>query len=204
MSQSIRIPLKSNTIYVSGTVNGVSKTWTRMEGDWWETTADQSDDGVYRVVLSIVYADGKTTQDSTTLYYGLFLITDRTKQDVDNRTSKGQYNASDLNRVGAAMAYIRDRFIGAGYSAGISPKITWSDSDVPTKSDMTEYLENISYLGGLIKLPDDTPEIPQNMEYLFWNQANDIERLLEMIDTMLTNSLKMQYYSGELYSGEVI
>lgn len=204
MEQNIRIPLKSNTIYVSGTVNGISKTWTRADGNWWETSSEKSADGVYRVALSIVYADGKTTQDSTTLYYGLFLITDRTQQDVDNRTIKGQYNASDLNRVGAAMAYIRDRLISAGYSVSITPKTTWTELDVPTKSSMKTYLDNALLLGGVISLPDNAPEPPKSMDGISWREANSIESLLEMVDLMLTNSLEALYYSGEIYSGEVI
>lgn len=83
MTQTVRVPLASNTLYVRGTVNGVDKVWTREEGNWWSTTADRADDGVYRVALSIVYEDGQTASDSVTLYYGLVLITDRTQADVD-------------------------------------------------------------------------------------------------------------------------
>lgn len=204
MTQTVRVPLASNTLYVSGTVNGVDKVWTREEGDWWSTTADRADDGVYRVALSIVYGDGKTTSDSVTLYHGLVLITDRTQEDVDNRNAKGSYNTSDLNRVGAAMAYLRDRFNANGYHIQINPKTTWREIDVPTQSDMTLYLGDLGTLKSAIALPVYTPEAPASMEYLTFTKANDIERILEIIDAVITLMVNAYWYSGELYSGEAV
>lgn len=204
MTQTVRVPLASNTLYVSGTVNGVDKVWTREEGNWWSTTADRADDGVYRVALSIVYGDGKTASDSVTLYYGLVLITDRTEQDVTNKTAKGSYNTSDLNRVGAAMAYLRDRFNANGYNVRIDPKTTWREIDVPTQSDMTLYLGHLGTLKSAIVLPEWTPEAPASMEYLTFTKANDIERILEVIDAMITLMVNGYWYSGELYSGEAV
>lgn len=204
MTQTVRVPLASNTLYVSGTVNGVDKVWTREEGDWWSTTADRADDGVYRVALSIVYGDGKTASDSVTLYHGLVLITDRTQEDVDNRNAKGSYNTSDLNRVGAAMAYLRDRFNANGYHIQINPKTTWREIDVPTQSDMTLYLGDLGTLKSAIALPVYTPEAPASMEYLTFTKANDIERILEIIDAVITLMINGYWYSGELYSGEAV
>ena len=203
MTQTVRVPLASTALYVSGTVNGVDKVWTREEGDWWSTTADRADDGVYRVALSIVYGDGKTASDSVTLYYGLVLVTDRTQQDVTNGTQKGSYNASDLNRVGSAMDYLRDRFNANGYHIQINPKTTWREIDVPTQSDMTLYLGDLGTLKSAIALPVYTPEAPASMEYLTFTKANDIERILEVIDAMITLMVNAYWYSGELYSGEV-
>ena len=57
------------------------------------------------------------------------LITDRTQADVDARNEKGTYNASDLNRVGAAMNYVADRLRAAGYDPHISPKTDWKDDE---------------------------------------------------------------------------
>lgn len=204
MTQTVRVPLASNTLYVSGTVNGVDKIWTREEGGWWSTTADRAAEGVYRVALSIVYGDGQTASDSVTLYYGLVLITDRTQEDVDNGTAKGSYNTSDLNRVGAAMAYLRDRFNANGYDIQIDPKTTWREIDVPTQSDMTLYLGYLGTLKSAITLPVYTPESPASMEKLTYSKANDIEEILEIIDTAITIMVDAVWYSGELYSGEAV
>lgn len=204
MTQTVSVPLASNALYVSGTVNGVDKVWTREEGNWWSTTADRATDGIYRVALSIVYGDGKTTQDSVTLYYGLVLITDRTKADVANGTEKGFYNATDLNRVGSAMAYLRDKFNDNGYSVEIDPKTDWKVSDVPTESTMSVYLGCLGTLRGVIPLPEETPQTPTTMKNLSYVTANAIEEILEIIDAALTNSISFLYYCGDIYSGEVI
>ena len=49
------------------------------------------------------------------------LITDRTASDVANRTTKGHYNAADLNRVTAAMEYLDTELRKAGYESGYVP-----------------------------------------------------------------------------------
>ena len=54
MTQTVRVPLTGNILYVSGTVNGVETVWTQEEDGWWSTTAQRSTDGVYEVVLSII------------------------------------------------------------------------------------------------------------------------------------------------------
>ena len=202
MTQVVRVPI-SGALYVTGTVNGMEKVWTQEEAGWWSTTADRSPDGAYRVVLSIVYGDGRTTTDSVTLYYGLVLVTDRTEQDVTNGTEKGSYNAADLNRVGAAMAYLRDRLNGAGYDIHISPRTAWKETDAPTEGTMTVYLQFLGTLRGALPLPEWTPDTPGTMFGLTYRRANDIERILEIVDKMLSNSLALVFCAGDLYCGEV-
>ena len=202
--QTVRVPLASNALYVSGTVNGVDRIWTREEGNMWSATADRATDGVYRVALSIIYGDGKTTSDSVTLYYGLVLVTDRTQLDVANGTEKGYYNDSDLNRVGAAMVYLRDKFNDNGYDVDITPYTAWKQADIPTPEDMTLYLGCVGVLRGVLPLPDGTPETPRTMENLTYVTANDIEKILETIDDVLTKSITFVWYSGDIYSGEVM
>ena len=203
MMQTVKVPLASNAIYVSGTVNGVDKVWTREEGSVWWTTADRADDGVYRIALSIVYGDGKTTEDSITLYYGLQLVTDRTAKDVADQTEKGFYNVSDLNRVGAAMVYLRDRLNDNGYGLDISPKTDWREVDAPTESGMALYLACLGTLRGALSMPYGTPETPATMKGLTYTTANNIEKILETVDQMLTLAINAVWYSGEIYSGEV-
>lgn len=203
-TKEIRVPLSGSAIYVTGTVNGVDKVWTRQEGNWWSTTADKSVDGIYVVALTIVYADGKATNDSITLYYGLVLITDRTNDDVLAGTKKGFYNSSDLNRVGAAMQYVKDRLIAEGYVVdGVSPKTDWKQSDYFSPSNMEMYLGYLGVLREVLLLPRGTPEVPSTMRKFSYSAANDIEKILEVIDKMITNSLSFLFYSDDLYSGEV-
>ena len=56
----------------------------------------------------------------------------RGRVDVENETDKGFYNASDLNRVGAAVEYIAGRFAALGYDCPVTVKKDWLTSDAPT------------------------------------------------------------------------
>lgn len=224
MTQTISATLPSGTLYVSGTVNGVDKTWTNTTGSVWETTADRAADDTYYVELTLISSTGTTTTQSLTLYYGvLHLITDRTKADTDraaylnakgwdNMTEaeknewqsglKGAYNASDLNRVGAAMVYIMGRFNGVGYSVAVNPRQNWVAEDIPTQAEMTAYLLDVSVLRSILAKAT-TPAVPDDMERLTWTEANNIEKILLDIDELLTNMAAAWYHSGEIYSGEV-
>lgn len=222
MSQTISVSLPSDVLYVSGTVNAVPVTWTNTEGNIWEAVADRAANDVYVVELTLVNALGSTTMQTLTLYYGLHLITDRTQEDVNlvltlrqlgsmteeeralwDGDLKGAYNAGDLNRVGAAMQYLKERFTQQGYLCRISPVIDWATSDIPSPADAAAYLGNVSTLRGMFALPAGTPSVPADMEKFSYQEANNIERILEVLDQLLTNSIAAAFYSGDLYAGEI-
>ena len=48
-----------------------------------------------------------------------------------------------------------------------------------------------------------TPPVPNDMEKLTYQEANDIEKILEDIDRLLTDAAQAWFYSGDLYAGEV-
>ena len=225
MTQTISATLPASTVYVSGTVNDVAVTWTNVGGEIWEAVADRAEDDIYAVALTIVSASGQSTSTSFTLYYGLLnLITDRTQADVDyaarlnaagwdgmtadertqwNLGLKGTYNAADLNRVGNAVNYVAGRLEGAGYSVPVNPKIDWLESDIPTYSDMEIYLNNVEIIRGTLTVPTTTPEVPEDMEGLTYEEANDIERILLAVDALITNMINAYFYSNEIVCGEV-
>lgn len=202
-AQVLSVSLPSEIIYVSGTVNGTAYTWTLIEGAW-TATVERAADDTYHVALTAVNAAGTSTNFELTLYYGLLtLITDRTAEDVANKTAKGFYNASDLNRVGAAVQYVAERFAAQGYTVTVSPKTDWLASDIPTASELETYRQNIATLRGLIAVMKSTPETPETMRFLDYIKANDIERILLDLDALLTNAAAAWYQSGELFAGEV-
>ena len=131
------------------------------------------------------------------------LITDRTRADVVNQTDKGFYNASDLNRVEAAVQYVAERFAAQGYAVEVSPKTDWLASDIPTASELETYRQNIAALRALLAVMPTTPEAPDSMAGLTYTEANDIEQILLDLDTLLTNAALAWYQSGELFAGEV-
>lgn len=202
-AQVLSVSLPSEIIYVSGTVNGTAYTWTLIEGAW-TATVDRAADDTYHVALTAVTAAGTSTNFELTLYYGLLtLITDRTAEDVANKTAKGFYNASDLNRVEAAVQYVAERFAEQGYTVTVSPKKDWLASDIPTASELETYRQNIATLRALLAVMPTTPEAPDSMAGLTYTEANSIEQILLDLDALLTNAAAAWYQSGELFAGEV-
>lgn len=202
-AQVLSVSLPSEIIYVSGTVNGTAYTWTLIEGAW-TATVERAADDTYAVALTAVTAAGVSTNYTLTLYYGLLsLITDRTRADVENETDKGFYNASDLNRVGAAVEYIAGRFAALGYACPVTVKKDWLTSDVPTQRQMETYRQNIVTLRSRIAVMASTPEAPASMAGLDYVKANNIEQILLDLDALIDNIINSWCFAGEVYAGEV-
>lgn len=154
----------------------------------------------------------------------LDLITDRTQRDVDRVEElaekgwaamteqeraewlgemKGAYNASDMNRVGEAIAYVAGRFNGFGYNIQVSPKTDWTVEDIPTASQMADYLSYVKALRNAVPVMDDTPAAPAEIYGRTHQEANDIEQILLDVDALISNIAAAWYYSGDLFAGEV-
>lgn len=136
--------------------------------------------------------------------YTLDLITDRTAVDAATGSEKGRYTAYDLNRVGTAMVYIADRLRAAGYVVAVDPKLDWTDEDWVDPEAAAHYLADVTELKRQFELLSTTPALPSDLEGFSYGEANNIEKILEDIDQLLSNILAGQmWYSGDLYSGEV-
>lgn len=131
------------------------------------------------------------------------LIFNRSNADVAGLTSKGHYNATDLNRVGKAMQYIADRLHGYGYAVAIMPKTNWVMTDKPQKRQMDQYVHDIAALRQAVSVYSSTPGAPADMEKLTCQEANDIEKILVDLDEIITKMAAAWCYSGDLYAGEV-
>lgn len=131
------------------------------------------------------------------------LITDRTQADVEQRTAKAYYNASDLNRVGQAMLYVAARIVAMGSACVVNPKTDWAMHDIPTETQMAAYLSDLATIRAAYAALPNTPVVPGSMEHLTYDAANDMERILQDVDMLLTNAAAVWRYSGtDLYSGE--
>lgn len=120
------------------------------------------------------------------------LVTDRTASDVANRTKKGYYNAEDLNRVTAAMEYLDNRLRELGYESGYAPvnESEWIESDEPTRAQMEQYLENVRKIRSAFFVFSFTPEVPESVRMLDYIKANNIEKILIDVDTVIENMLR--------------
>lgn len=179
-------------------------------------------------------ADGKqyTAADGTLLVVGTLslieeLITDRTYSDVirwrtlrdkgyanmtaeeraewDTAQMKGAYNPPyDMNRVGAALNYLRELLELAGYlpTGVFNAKTDWTAADIPTIEDLTKYLNCVSTIRDALSQFPTTPAAPKNLARLDYQEANNIEKILLDVDRLITNMSAALCYCGELFSGE--
>lgn len=182
----------------------------------------------------------------------LNLITNRTQADVDRALYlsskgyekmteaeksewdsglKGVYNASDLNRVESAVAYIAEalvelqnylksyakennvywgEFFRLPYDAEayvVETKTDWAKQDVPSSEDMSRYLANVVLLCGALEYP--TGPLPGTMRNLTYTGANAVERALNGLNAKIleVGTIKKQYIelaaSAQIYSGEI-
>lgn len=134
----------------------------------------------------------------------LFLVTDRTQQDVTERNQKGYYTASDLNRVGFAVDYLQKRLLSAGVSVTVSPVLSWTDEEWATPTAMTAYLKDVQTMRNALKVAETTPTAPEDMANLTYSEANDIEAILVALDVHITRMLSIVdagWASGLAYTG---
>lgn len=113
------------------------------------------------------------------------LITDRTVQDVTNRTAKGCIAYTDLNRVETACRELADILL-----VDIETKTNWGIRDFRTDSDMQRIRSNIEKLRNAYFVKPTTPATPRRIEYQSISEANNIEQILADIYEMYESSLR--------------
>jgi len=136
------------------------------------------------------------------------LIYDRTQSDVEYALShqdsedflKGAYNYTDLNRIETWCEYLATQLNSFNYSATITTKTDWSMSDFPTKAELLRIKNNVSILKNIFQLAST---IPENMEKMTYQKANQIEKAIHDMDLSLSGMIELFNYSGEFFSGEV-
>lgn len=154
------------------------------------------------------------------------LITDRTQADVDRYVElkdkgwdgmteaeraewstdmKGAYNASDLNRVGTVLNYIRDKLAETGYVAenSFNMKTNWTTANIPTVQEFSAYLAAVAAIREALAQRNTTPPVPADVRGLDYQGANDIEQILVDVEELTNLMLAARYYGGELYGGEI-
>lgn len=77
----------------------------------------------------------------------------------------------------------------AGPDVGSTPVITtrpyWAEGDIPTQSQMEQYLQNVSNIRAVLEVLQTTPPVPSDMVGLTFGEANDIERILVDVETVI-------------------
>ena len=191
------------------------------------TDRTDADIGYYLTLRSKVMAGTATSDEIEEFWAGL----------------KGAYNASDLNRVNAAVTYLSQEAKDiltdiaaylAAHGVSMDPvfqpydpsaanvslpvidgtRTTWERPDIPTPEQAAQYLANVTTLKALLPLPADTPNVPSDLQNFLWNEANDIEEILVIVNQALLDwqenaeqqidyigNYNYQLISGTFYSG---
>lgn len=109
---------------------------------------------------------------------------------------KGAYNTSDMNRVGKALNYLRDRLTGVcGSDIRWQAKTNWAVTDVITTAQANAYRSQIQDIRDALVYPANTPDAP-DIALLTYTGANDIERILILCESMIDNLMKAFRYTG--------
>ena len=123
--------------------------------------------------------------------------------DVYLANDRAYYRHTDLNRVQAAAAALRDIYHAYGYDLIKEyPLPVWAENDVPRREQGDAYLNSVKALDGLVPIPGK-PVLPSSAERLDWNGANAIEKFLAMTEDTLGRIPKAWFSCDEVYSGEV-
>lgn len=156
----------------------------------------------------------------------LHLVTDRTQADVDlvhalNQKKwadlteeernyflyadvvKGAYNHTDLIRVETAVQFLANELNELGFPVWVNVKTNWTRWDIPTGPVMVRYLHNLQTLRNAVEAFKTLSEpLPSDMAHLTFEDANRIERLLQVIEQWVTDMRNNKTYTGELFCGE--
>ncbi len=61
----------------------------------------------------------------------------------------------------------------------------WYEDDIPTQTLMEQYIANVEALRSILPLPSGTPQTPDDMEALTYQEANNIEEILYTLEQVL-------------------
>lgn len=121
------------------------------------------------------------------------LIFDRTQQDIIDLTSKAYYNNTDLNRIEKWCEYLANILNEYSYPISITIKKDWQIFDLPTQSEIDRIRENINTLK---QVYFSFTAVPKSLDYMTWQKANDIEKILYEIDKILKHMENNFIYCG--------
>lgn len=110
---------------------------------------------------------------------------------IPTEATKGAYNFSDLNRVERAVEEIAE-ILGVNATT----KTDWSVWDIPTKTDLMRYLDNVRLLQSIC---GETTLLPDGLNKMTYDIANEIEAALMRCRTIAEATLRC----GEVFCGEV-
>lgn len=133
------------------------------------------------------------------------LIFDRTQADIDLALSLKRQNlplpydnlkiAWDwraLKRIESFCEHLADKLNSLGFTVTIDTKTDWTKESLNSEADGFRILKNINNLKAAVPNLPFIPTTPESATRLTYSQANDIERILFVLDESV-------YYIGTIY-----
>ena len=111
----------------------------------------------------------------------------------------GGYWYTDLNRVGSAIQYLAGLLNSYGYAITVTARTNWTTADDLRDDAMAAYLADITAIKSKFY---GTTALPAAMDYLGYQDANNIELLLLEVERYINNAIAAFWQSGEMHGGE--
>lgn len=176
------------TVQARNTVNK-NKNVTTIGGETATNTA-ATGQCTYRLVLFATNSAGSIGHYSPLLMYSCQIYDNGAliRDFVPAKNSDGTVGLYDL---------VNDTFYSnagtgtftAGPDVDTPPTITtrpyWAEGDIPTQAQMEQYLQNVSNIRAVLEVLQTTPPVPSDMVGLTFEEANDIERILVDVETVI-------------------
>lgn len=107
-----------------------------------------------------------------------------------SNTSEYHYYRLSITEANTTSAYVNIGKIELTaqkreQSSVITTRPYWAEGDIPTLSQMEQYLQNVSNIRAVLEVLDTTPPVPSDMVGLTFEEANDIERILVDVETVI-------------------
>ncbi len=130
----------------------------------------------------------------------MIFVTDRTEEDVLIGNEKGRYTASDLNRVESNVKELARLARKLDMLLVLTTKTDWSRADQWMNATQAQrYLGNVKQL---VSECNVTVKIPSTLEKMNAENANNIEKALQMVYDRIMATTSSFHYSGEFFAGE--
>ena len=142
------------------------------------------------------------------------LIFDRTDEDLEvakNYIRNNEPLPSDnlryswdcraLNRTEEAMEYVNEIFKELGYFRNMEFKTDWFADEI-TPKQVERYISNLRTLRNFLVMSSSTPTVPNTINGMTIERANEIEKIIYDIDILLEKLLKSFRYVNDVYCNE--
>ena len=112
---------------------------------------------------------------------------------------KGTYNYTDLNRIEEWCNYLANELTNYSYPVSITTKTDWTMEDFPTNTEMNRIRSNVKKLKEAYY---SFTNLPSSVDFMTWQKANQIEKILSEIHSLFKNMRNRFIYSGVANSGQ--